>query len=191
MTKYAHLSDKDIVHQIVKEGKRELLNVLYERYADKVYYKCISLTKDRETSKDLAHDILVKVFLNVAKYKGKSSFSLWVHSISYNYCIDYLRKKKRIRYTEYDEQHFENLSDDELELKQLKEIKLEKLEELLEEINPSDKLILLMRYQNDLPIRQIATMLEVSESAVKMRLKRARGRLARLYNEKAKSDYDR
>ncbi len=191
MAKYAHLTDKEIVHQIVKEGKRELLNVLYERYADKVYYKCISLTRDRETSKDLAHDILVKVFLNIAKYKGKSSFSLWVHSISYNYCIDYLRKKKRIRYTEYEEQNFENLSDDELELKQLKEIKLEKLEELLEELNQSDKLILLMRYQDDLPIRQIATMLEVSESAVKMRLKRARGRLAQLYNEKAKSDYDR
>lgn len=187
MDKYAHITDKEIVLKIVKEGKRELLNVLYDRYADKIYYKCISLTKDRETSKDLAHDIIVKVFLNIAKYKGISPFSLWVHSISYNHCIDYLRKQKRIRYTEYDEGSFENIVDNELELKQLKEIKLDKLEELMDIINPSDKIILLMRYQDDLPIKRIATMLEISESATKMRLKRARSRLAQLYNEQTNS----
>ena len=81
MDKYAHITDKEIVLKIVKEGKRELLNVLYNRYANKIYYKCISLTKDQETSKDLAHDIIVKVFLNIAKYKGTSPFSLWMERL--------------------------------------------------------------------------------------------------------------
>ena len=53
-------SDEEVIKLILKDGKKELLEILYERYSDKVFHKCLSITKDREVSKDLAHDILVK-----------------------------------------------------------------------------------------------------------------------------------
>lgn len=184
------LDDQEIVRKIVYEGDKELMEKLYNRYATKIYHKCISLTKDTNISKDLTHDILVKVFLNLSKYKGTASFSLWVHSITYNYCMDYFRKKKKLPITNVEEEAFNNISDDteELELKKLKEFKLEQLEQLFEHLRPEEKVILLMRYQDGLSIKNISTTLNLKEGAVKMRLKRSRERLAKLV--KQTKDYE-
>lgn len=174
-------TDWDIIQRILR-GEQHLLELLYDRYADKVFYKCLSITKDREVSKDLSHDIMVKVFLNLSKFKGTADFSFWIKSVAYNYCMDYLKKKKRFRFDAFDAQQFEQVPVDEIELenKVLKEIQLEQLEKLFKELKGDDKMILLMRYQDGLSVKQIAATLGVGESAVKMRLKRGRDRLAEL-----------
>jgi len=155
----------------------ELFHILYDRYVDKVYRKCLLLTKDREISKDLTHDILIKVFLNLSKLKTITNFSLWVHSITYNHCIDYLRLKKKFKHEDYEEALFENITEEEIEREQqeLKELRLSELEIVFEQLNQEERLILLMRYKDGLSIKAIAKALAVGESAVKMRLKRSRG----------------
>lgn len=178
-------SDDEVIRMILEEGKKELLEVLYERYAGKVFYKCLHIVKNEETAKDLAHDIMVKIFVNLVKFKGNSKFSLWVHSIAYNYCMDYLRKKKRIHFQDYSAAAYEQISTDEIELenKILAELKLSQLESLLEQLKPEEKLILFMRYQDGMSVKQIAQTLNLGESAVKMRLKRSRDHLATLFND--------
>ncbi|MEM8528946.1 MAG: sigma-70 family RNA polymerase sigma factor [Bacteroidota bacterium] len=175
------LSDWDIIQKVLK-GDSSLLEVLYDRYSGKVYYKCLSITHDQEISKDLAHDVMIKIFMNLSKFKGTSDFSFWVKSITYNYCMDYLKKKKRLNFDEFESADFEQVPVDEIELqhKMLKEVQLEQLEALLEELKGNDRMILLMRYQDGMSIKQIAGTLKVSVSAVKMRLKRSRDRLAEL-----------
>jgi len=177
----AELSDWDIIQRI-GNGEKPLLEVLYDRYATKIFHKCLSITKDRDISQDLSHDIMIKVFINLSKFKGTSDFSFWVYSITYNYCMDYLKKKKRFRVTPYDAAAFKEVSMDEVELenKVLKDLQLDQLEKLFEELKDDDKMILLMRYQDAMSVKQIATTLRVGESAVKMRLKRSRDRLAEL-----------
>lgn len=177
-----HISDKKIVEQIIATGNMELFHVLYDRYVDKVYRKCLLLTKDKEVSKDLTHDILIKVFLNLSKLKKITNFSLWVHSITYNHCIDYLRLKNKFKHEDYDEALFENITEEEIEREQqeLKELRLSELEVVFEQLNQEERLILLMRYKDGLSIKAIAKAFEVGESAVKMRLKRSRDHLAAL-----------
>jgi RNA polymerase sigma-70 factor (ECF subfamily) len=55
---------------------------------------------------------------------------------------------------------------------------------ILESIHPEEKVLLLMKYQDNLPIKHIAKTLRISEDAVKMRLKRARTRVIYMYNQK-------
>lgn len=185
MDRNREISDKEIVEQIIATGDKELFNILYDRYVDKVYHKCLLLTKDKETSKDLTHDILIKVFLNIAKLKKVTNFSLWVHSITYNHCIDYLRLKKKFKHEDYDEELFGNISEEdfERERQELKEIQLSELEIVFQQLKQEERLILLMRYQDALSVKAIARALGVGQSAVKMRLKRSRDHLAQLLTE--------
>ena len=127
----------------------------------------------------------LKIFLNLNKFRGKSAFSLWVHSITYNYCMDHLKKQKRLQFEVYGTEAYDHLSTDEIELenKILADLKLSQLEVLFEELKAEDKIILLMRYQDGMSVKQIAQSLAISESAVKMRLKRSRDRLAELLKE--------
>ncbi len=177
----AHLTDEQVVAQIL-EGETALLDVLYERYSGKIFHKCLSLIKDREAAKDCTHDIIVKVFMNLANFKGRSAFSLWVHSISYNYCMDYLQKRKRTDFSDNIEYELDVLSNDdnELEDKLLHDLQLVQLETVFEKLNTDEKMILMMRYQDNMSVKDISDSLQIGESAVKMRLKRSRDHLGEL-----------
>lgn len=178
-------SDEDIVKRIVSQGEKDLMEILYERYANKVFGKCISLVKDREIAKDLTHDIMVKIMLKLSKFKGKSAFSLWVHSITFNHCMDYLKKKKRIQYEDIENSQVKEIATDSIEQEHqmFLEMRVEQLKILLEQLELGEKMILLMRYQEGMSIKEIASTLELGESAVKMRLKRSRDQLARLFKK--------
>jgi RNA polymerase sigma-70 factor (ECF subfamily) len=178
------VTDEQLVERILA-GEQPLLEVLYDRYSTKVFHKCLSLIKDREAAKDCTHDIMVKVFMNLANFKGRSAFSLWVHSISYNYCMDYLQKQKRLDFSDYSETEYEHVSNDDIELenKILHDVQLTHLEQAFEFLNPEEKIILMMRYQDGMAVKEIAETLSIGESAVKMRLKRSRDRLANILTE--------
>jgi len=126
---------------------------------------------------------MVKILANLSQFKGTSDFSFWVHSITYNYCMDFLRKKKKAFTTEVlDYNTFDKIAENQIEQENniLKELRLEQLSIIFENLDSDEKGMLLMRYQEGLSIREIAEVLDISESAVKMRLKRSRDRLAEL-----------
>ncbi len=185
ITDYVNLSDNEVIDLIIKEGRKDLLEVIYDRYVNRVYYKVITLIKDRELAKDMTHDILVKIMLNLSKFKMTGPFSLWVNSITYNFCMDYLRKKKRLKMDVPGGDFFEGVADDDTELKfkQVQEMRFEQLEQMILKLNEEERLLMLMRYNDNFSILKIAETLGVNEGAVKMRLKRCRAKLAKLINE--------
>jgi RNA polymerase sigma factor (sigma-70 family) len=177
------ITDEEVVERILK-GELHLQELLYDRYSTKIFHKCLSIIKDREAAKDCTHDIMVKIFMKLGDFKGKSAFSLWVHSITYNFCMDYLSKQKRLDFSDYSDYEYEKVSNDDesLENKILQDLKLTQLEVVFEQLSPDEKIILMMRYQDGHSVKEISDTLGVGESAVKMRLKRSRDRLAELIN---------
>ena len=179
---YIDIPDDEIIRMILNEGRKDLLEIIYDRYVGKVYYKASALVNDKELGKDLTHDIMVKVLLNLSKFGGKSSFGLWVNSITYNFCMDYLRKRKRQKTNNVEGEYFANIESDnsELEYKTLKEMRLNQLEELFTKLQPEEKMVMIMRYKDGMSIRNIAEALDMKEGTIKMRLKRSRDRLVKL-----------
>jgi len=185
---HVDLSDNEIIHLVLNEKRKDLLEIIYDRYVGKIYYKTSALVNDRVLAKDLTHDIMVKVMMNLSKYNGKGAFSLWINSITYNYCMDYLRKQKRMKTSVVEEDYFSNIKSDnsEYEYKVLKESRITQLNELFGKLHPEEKMVMMMRYKEGLSIRNISEVLEINEGAVKMRLKRSREKLIKLLKD---SDY--
>lgn len=182
-TKFQHKTDEEIVNLIMNSGNHELFELLYSRYFKKVKDKCYSFLKDRKQAEEFANDILTKAYEKIPGFKGTSSFSSWLYSITYNYCIDYLRSKKKLHYPNWNSSNEIPEIIDETEA-DFEEANYENLLIILELIHPEEKVLLLMKYQDNLPIKQIAQTLRISEDAVKMRLKRARTRVIYLYRQK-------
>ena len=184
--KYKHKSDEEIVLLILNSGNQELFEILYLRYFKKVRDKCFSFLKDAKLSEEFANDILTKAYEKIPGFKGNSSFSSWLYSITYNYCIDYLRAKKKLHYPDWNSNNEIPEIIDESET-DFEDASYENLLTIFELIHPEEKVLLLMKYQDNLPIKQIAKTLRISEDAVKMRLKRARSRVIYMYNQKFNS----
>jgi len=177
------MSDEEVISLYLKTRSSSYFTMLYSRYSGKVYSKCISLLKDEQLSDDATQDIFLKIYLNLAKFSGKSKFSTWVYSITYNYCIDYIRRKKKERniFSEDIENVGEQLED--VEDHELLEIEVSRLKKVMNIIPPGDRAVLLMKYQDDMSIRDISEVLEKSESAIKMKIKRAKHKAKSSYKE--------
>ena len=178
------VSDEEVVKLYLDSQNVAYFNILYERYSGKVFGKCLSLLKSESEAEDATQDVMMKILLNLAKFSGKSRFSTWLYSITYNYCIDYLRRKKKDP-SVYVDDFIENLDrEEEPEDAFLLEMNVSRLKIILEEIPTGDKTILLMKYQDEMSIREIGEILEKSESAIKMKIKRAKHKFRKTYEEK-------
>ena len=82
---YKTLKDEEIISMITVEKKSELFQILYDKYHSRVNDKCYSLLKNKELARETSLDIFTKVYENLDSFKGRSSFSSWLYSITYNY----------------------------------------------------------------------------------------------------------
>lgn len=176
------LSDEEVVAEIIRGKGNRYISVLYSRYSDKIFRRSISFVKEQAIAEDLTHDIFMKILLNLGSFKGKSKFSTWIYSITYNYCIDFLRKrqKERNQASSYTSEK-DIIEDEDEDFEGFRQLKIDRLQKLLEMVSVDDKMILLMKYQDSLSIKQIQEIYGISESAVKMRINRAKGKVKKMY----------
>jgi RNA polymerase sigma factor (sigma-70 family) len=172
------INDNMVVELIVRHGRIELMDLLYRRYSKKIYYRCLKIVKDSELAKDLSQDVMLKAFSSLSQYKGVV-FGVWLNAIAYNYCIDYIRKSKRLGLESYEENLFQDIEADTdgILIKIRKEERLEELDALVETLKPKDKLVIRLRYYNGMSIQEISNQIGMGVSATKMRIKRAKEKL--------------
>lgn len=175
------LSDNELVEKIVKSNDTHLFAVLYERHVSMVYNKCYGFASSKEEAQDLAHDVFIKLFVKLRTFKGTAKFSTWLYSFTYNFCVNYVTRNNYKKNEKNFEGEIADAEDDDVSEASIFEMKTENLKKALEIIDPNDKMILLMKYQDDFSIKELMDSLEISESAVKMRLKRAREKLISIY----------
>lgn len=180
------LTDEELIFKITATSNSQLFAILYNRYAKIVYNRCYGFAQNMQEAEDLTHDIFVRLFLKLNTFKGKAKFSTWLYAFTYNFCVNYVQRdihKKREKVTLVtdlikDQDRFE-----EHEQAELSNLKSEKLTRALGLMNPKDKMILLMKYQDDISIKEIKDTLAIGESAAKMRIKRAKQKVVSIYAE--------
>ncbi|MBN2744790.1 RNA polymerase sigma-70 factor (ECF subfamily) [Breznakibacter xylanolyticus] len=182
---FSAFTDEQILHEIVHNHRHELFEVLYKRYFPKVVDKCYSFLKKRSLAHEVANDVMSKTYEKLGDFKHNATFSSWLYSITYNYCIDYLRLQKKLHYPQWNQDNELPEIIDETE-EDVFEVNFHNLMTILESVHPEEKAMILMKYQDNLSIKEISVALRVSESACKMRLKRAKARVLYLYKEKFK-----
>lgn len=175
------LSDEELVAELQRVMDADRFGVLYDRYSAKVFQKCMGMTRNKDLSQDLVHDIFLKAFVNLPKFDHRSRFGTWLYSITYNYCLDHLRRNQRQRTTDLDEGQVEEGPDDRYEV-ELLSLRADRLGAVLDALEPADRALLLMKYQDELSVKDMMDVLGLTESAVKMRALRARERALAKYH---------
>ncbi|WP_448606286.1 RNA polymerase sigma factor [Paenimyroides ceti] len=178
------LDDLELIKLTLSTKDSRFFSVLYDRYAPYVYNKCFSFVDTKEEAQDLTHDIFIKVYLSLKTFKNESKFSTWLYSITYNFCVNFISKKK-IKYNldidqlgHIQDEGEENGTEEDFDILQ---INYAKLQEILRMLDVQDRIILLMKYQDDLSIKEISELLKIGVSAVKMRLQRSKQKVMKKY----------
>jgi RNA polymerase sigma factor (sigma-70 family) len=88
-----NLADQYMVEKVLSGDTQAFGTIIKntEKLVAQIVFKMISNSEDR---KDIAQDIYIKAFKKLSGFKFQSKLSTWIAQISYNTCLDYLRKKK-------------------------------------------------------------------------------------------------
>lgn len=180
----AALSDSQLIALYLQEQDARYFSQLYRRYAGKVFAKCISMLADHGMARDATQDVFIKILLNLSKFTEQSSFSTWVYSITYNYCIDLIRKKKKniLLFTE-DIGRISKETEIDIPDSVILEMETNRLEKVMSKLPVGDKAILDMKYTEDMSIKQIGEVLNKTESAIKMQIMRAKIKAQGIYED--------
>lgn len=178
-------SDEEIAREVQK-GKIEAFGFLVDRYEEKInryLQKFISQKEDRE---DLVQNIFLKVFENIQSFDSKRKFSTWIYAIAHNELVNFLKKKKKmpIYFIELDTilpfSFNKKNVDGEIDLKNKKEI----LDKALENLELKYKEPIFLFYFENLSYHDISEILKIPVSTVGVRIKRAREKIKKFFEEK-------
>lgn len=150
---------------------------LYDDYNRDVFSFLIYITRNREIAEDLMHEVYVRVLKSYGNFEGKSSEKTWLFAIAKNVSIDYFRKQATIK--KHTNLFFDwettELTATNAQPEQLIEVNEEKRRvlEALHSCTGDQKMVILLRYFQDLTIAETAEALDWTESKVKTTQHRA------------------
>ena len=169
-----------------QQGSNEAFTHLVEAYQTHVYNLCYRMLGEPESAEDAAQETFLRAFQHLHRYDLKRPFATWLLSIAAHYCIDRMRRRKFSMVSlEADEEdggvelpdlNTPNPESEVMHSEQRKQIQI-----LLRKLDPVDRAAVVMRYWHDCSEAEIGEALNLTVSAVKSRLHRARRELARLW----------
>ncbi len=166
------MSDYELIQQCLK-GNTAYYEELVDRYKNLVYSIILRMITDKEEANDLAQDVFMKVYQNLAKYSTEFKFSTWVMRITTNHVIDYRRKKKQ-EYVPMEEVGFDIAATDSPEGEYIQKERKESLQGLLNDLPDMYKVPIVLYHQQGLSYQEIAESIGEPLSKVKNRILRGR-----------------
>ena len=177
-------TDEELVSNYLETHQNDYFEQLYERYCHKVHQKCLSFTKDDVQAEDLTQDIFLKLITKLNGYKHQARFSTWLYSITHNYCADQIKTPRRRQEIAIDS-NWDSLliqTDDSAEREEADD---RLIQLAMSGLTVDEQTLLRQKYQDEVSVKDLAKYYSLTESAVKMRLKRSRDRLRELYQQVA------
>lgn len=155
----------------------EEFEIKYKQYSQILFNIAFTYMKDYDNAFDIVQEVFIK-YLNTKEFKNEDHEKNWLIRVTINQCKNEIKKIKKIVYVEPDKLNVvsdssPNNSD-------------QSIFNLISLLNDKYKIVIILFYYDNLSIKQIAAALKISESAVKMRLTRAREIL-----RKMEEKYDR
>ncbi len=164
----------------IKAGDTLAFEQLVNEYKGLVFSLVLQMVKERQAAEEVAQDVFIKVFKSIQGFKGDSKFSTWLYRVTRNCCLDHLRAKK-IKYKEVEIEEVSmtrlDSATNALEM-MINEERNERLRRCLSYLSAEDAAILTLFYFEERNLNEVADVLETSINSAKVRLHRARKRLA-------------
>lgn len=168
-----------------QKGNVDAFTDLVNAHQNSVYNLCYRMLGDAYEAEDAAQETFLRAYKSMKSFDRKRSFSTWLLSIAAHYCIDMLRKK-RLKITRIEDTPYLEFQDPgpspEISLTDSEQQK--RIRSLLNVLSETDRAIVIMFYWYEFSYGEIAEALELSTSAVKSRIHRARGQMAESWIEK-------
>jgi RNA polymerase sigma-70 factor, ECF subfamily len=184
------LNERELI-ALLKKKDREAFKIMVDTWQDMVYNTAIGLLQNAEDAEDAAQEVFIQVYESVSSFKEESKFSTWLYRITVSKCLDHIRKKKRKKrfafiqslYGKNDGQMIEPPDFFHPGVKMENKENAAVLFKAVNELPAHQKTAFILNKTENLSYREIAEIMESSESAVDALLQRAKKNLQKNLKE--------
>ena len=182
-------SEKQLITDYL-DGNQEALEILVRQYLKPIYSFVYRYVGSPQEAEDITQETFIKVWRNLKKFDQSKSFKTWIFSIAKNSAIDFLKKKKAIPFSEFENEEGENMITETLaDPSPLPHELLEKagmaqvLTSAMEKLSPKYRMVLFLRYNDHFNFREIAESLGEPLHTITSRHRRALIQLKKILTE--------
>ncbi|UCE19424.1 MAG: RNA polymerase sigma factor [Gemmatimonadota bacterium] len=168
--------EQRLIEQL-KAGETEAFRELVERYKKQAYYVAYDLMGTHEDAEDISQEAFIKVYQSIGSFRGEAQFSTWLYRIVVNLCISEKRKKSSKEMEYYGDtipeaaHHAQDIDPSEHPEKALQSQKIqEHIREALDKLPSQQKTVFVLRFYQDLSLKEIGRIMKLSEGTVKSHL---------------------
>lgn len=183
-------TDQSIIEAILN-GDAASYSQLVDRYKDLVFTLALRMLKHKEEAEEVAQDAFIKVYKSLNSFKGDSKFSTWIYRVTYNTCLDRLKKNKKhyndVPIDGYTEHKLEAI-DNALE-HMIAEEKTALIKRCVDQLPAEDSYLISLYYFEELSLDEISKIVGMRANAVKVKLFRARKKLAVILERQMQTQY--
>ncbi|UCH15546.1 MAG: RNA polymerase sigma factor [Bacteroidales bacterium] len=172
---------------MVKSGDIDRLGLIFERHNKPLYGYFLNLTGKTDISEDLVQNVFMRILKYRTNYRGDGNFNIWIYRIAHNVFVDFIKRKKKLEFSDNLNEWDNVLTDTSHEEESSKNEKINILESALMKLPQKKREILTLSRYKELKYKEISRILGCSESAVKVRIFRAMEELKNIYNELSKN----
>jgi RNA polymerase sigma factor (sigma-70 family) len=181
----ANTEDQHYIN-LIRNGNQNTFTVLVDRYKNLVFTLALKMLNNREEAEEIAQDTFIKVYNSLNNFKGDSKFSTWIYKITYNTCLDRLKKNKKektVSYLEDFDKHQANAIEAVLDAIDENE-RNKAIQDCLEELPPEDAFLLTLYYFDGKSVDEISKVINNSVDNVKVRLFRIRKKIGIVFKKR-------
>ena len=176
----------DDIH-IIKEvlgGKSEQFEHILNRYSEYVFNLIAHIIPCKEDAEELTQDVFIKAFRQLSSFKEESCFSTWIYRIATNTALSAARKMKHDT-LHLDDAAYSNIPEEIIDeaLDNDSEEQLQRLSDAIEMLRADERALITLYYMNEKPVAEVASVLGLTASNVKIKLHRIRKKLYLILND--------
>jgi len=161
---------------------------VYQEHSRAVYYLALRMLGDATQAEDATHDVFIKAFRNMQKFRGDSALRTWLYRITINHCQNLLQAwHRRTMVNNVDDAVWETTpasADSPLRVLETKELG-QRIQKTMDALPEEYRLLLLLVADEKLRYDEVAKLTEQSEDAVRGKLHRARRAFAAAFEKTA------
>jgi RNA polymerase sigma factor (sigma-70 family) len=178
--------DSYYIKQVIN-GQTQYFSFIVEKYQDIVFSIALKIMKNREDAEEMAQESFIKAYNSLQGFKGKARFSTWLYRITYNTCISETRKKKHY-FISTDDVQVEGKGEEMHPDGIPEENRARYIAEAMKRLSEEEYMLVLLYYYEDQSVEDISKVTELSASNVKVKLYRARKKMAATLNDLLKDE---
>jgi RNA polymerase sigma factor (sigma-70 family) len=172
-------SDEELIAGIQANDDNAILRFV-ETYQDRVYHQALGMLGNTQDAEEASQDVFIKALKNMKLFEGRSKLSTWLYQIAYTTCLDVLKKRKRQpRETEIEDDStstWDSMNDGLKSLEQEDQRGI--IDSALQRLDPKDSALVNLYHLQELSIKEVSEITNINPGAIKVRLLRARKKLA-------------